>query len=493
MAYRFVARVGNVDLRIPLEHGRFRVGSGADCEIRLGDPTVSREHALIEVTDGRVQVTDLGSRNGTRVDSRRLVKDEAIELATEQALRFGHVDARIVALDEAELDSAIAGTEGATAPRVESPTVQTLATGDFGNFCLHRLPALIRRLSSNHGSVDEAGFAGALCEALQSLLPDATIEILRLSAEGESVLAHSGSGTAGRRLTHANEQHRLDIELADEAGARTATALAPLLLDLLGLAQRKGRDQSGKASAKSTPPALPDPPTMDPALQEIYRQAGVIGSGSINVVVEGESGTGKELLARYLHAAGGANRPWVALNCASLPRDLLEAELFGIEKGVATGVEARAGRFEQAHGGTLFLDEIGDMAPDSQAKILRVLQEHEVYRLGGSRPRPAEVAIVAATNQSLDDMVKAGTFRLDLYHRLADWTVTLPALRERRADIANLAACFLQGACEKRGIRFGGVSRAALDTLQGYDWPGNVRELEREMQRAALFINDGEM
>ena len=232
---------------------------------------------------------------------------------------------------------------------------------------------------------------------------------------------------------------------------------------------------------------------MDARLKEIYRQAGVVGTGSINVLVEGESGTGKELLARYLHASGGNARPWVALNCASLPRDLLEAELFGIEKGVATGVEARAGRFEQAHGGTLFLDEIGDMAPDSQAKILRVLQEHEVYRLGGSRPRKADVAIVAATNQSLEAMVEAGTFRLDLFHRLADWTVTLPPLRERGADIANLAACFLQGACERRNIRFGGISKAALETLQSYAWPGNVRELEREMQRVSLFINDGEM
>ena len=136
---------------------------------------------------------------------------------------------------------------------------------------------------------------------------------------------------------------------------------------------------------------------------------------------------------------------------------------------------------------------IGDMSGESQAKILRVLQEQEVYRLGSSRPRKAEVSIVAATNQSLEAMVKAGTFRLDLYHRLADWTVTLPPLRERGADIANLAACFLHGACERRNIRFGGISKAALQTLQGYAWPGNVRELKREMQRVSLFINDGEM
>jgi transcriptional regulator with PAS, ATPase and Fis domain len=239
---------------------------------------------------------------------------------------------------------------------------------------------------------------------------------------------------------------------------------------------------------------MPDPTSQNPRLAEIYRQAARVARGGISVLIGGESGTGKELLARYLHLASGAGPDkLVALNCASLPRDLLETELFGIEKGVATGVEARRGKFELAHGGTLFLDEIGDMAKETQAKILRVLQEKQVYRVGGREPRPAEVRVVSATNRHMDEMIESGTFRRDLYHRIADWTVTLPPLRQRKEDLPNLASHFLERACKACGIRFGGISRGALATLKAYPWPGNVRELEREMERVALFLNDGEM
>jgi transcriptional regulator with PAS, ATPase and Fis domain len=183
----------------------------------------------------------------------------------------------------------------------------------------------------------------------------------------------------------------------------------------------------------------------------------------------------------------------VALNCAALPEDLLESELFGIEKAVATGVDARPGKFELADGGTLFLDEIADMAPATQARILRVLQEREVYRLGGRQPRPARVRVLAATNRDLRRMVEEGSFRLDLYHRIADWTVELPALRQRCRDIPNLAAYFLDRAARRRGVRARGISRAALDELLAYSWPGNVRQLERAMERAAIFLEDGEL
>jgi transcriptional regulator with PAS, ATPase and Fis domain len=200
------------------------------------------------------------------------------------------------------------------------------------------------------------------------------------------------------------------------------------------------------------------------------------------------------LLARYLHAASDrADRPLVTLNCAALPRDLLESELFGVERGVATGVDARAGKFESAHGSTLFLDEIGDMAPETQARILRVLAEGEVYRIGGHEARPADVRVISATNRDLPAMLDSGAFRTDLYHRIADWVVEVPPLRERGADIPNLAAHFLGRACAARGVRAAGISRAALAALAAYDWPGNIRQLEKEMGRAALFLDDGEL
>jgi transcriptional regulator with PAS, ATPase and Fis domain len=277
-----------------------------------------------------------------------------------------------------------------------------------------------------------------------------------------------------------------------------ARAFAPIIgsvASLLGLARRlPGFDLAAGAGRTVQPSPLPEPPTLVDGVRELYRQAGRVASSSISVLVRGESGTGKELFARFLHAASGRrDGPLVSLNCAALPRDLLEAELFGVERGVATGVEGRAGKFELAHGGTLFLDEIGDMTPETQAKLLRVLQEGEVYRLGGHSPRPARVRVISATNRDLDAMLRDGTFRVDLFHRIADWVVELPPLRERRADIPTLAAHFLAGACAERGVRPAGVSRAALELLLAYPWPGNIRELQREMARAALFLEDSEL
>jgi transcriptional regulator with PAS, ATPase and Fis domain len=226
----------------------------------------------------------------------------------------------------------------------------------------------------------------------------------------------------------------------------------------------------------------------------IYGNAAKVARGDISVLILGESGTGKEILARYIHQASPvADGPMLSLNCAALPRDLLEAELFGVERGVATGIEARPGKFELADGGTLFLDEIGDMAPDTQARILRVLQSGEVYRIGGRQAKKVQIRILAATNRDITTMIDSGAFRADLYHRIAGWVVELPPLRQRRADIPNLAAHFLSRAGDRAGVRIRGVSRQALETLTACHWPGNIRELETEMNRAVLFLEDGEL
>jgi transcriptional regulator with PAS, ATPase and Fis domain len=224
-------------------------------------------------------------------------------------------------------------------------------------------------------------------------------------------------------------------------------------------------------------------------MHQIYDDAARVAVGDVGVLVRGESGTGKEVLARYLHAASRrAAAPFVALNCAALPLQLLEAELFGIERGVATGVDARAGKLEQADGGTLFLDEIGDMAPETQAKILRALVEGEIYRVGGTVARRARVRVIAATHRDLDGLIASGAFREDLYYRIATCVLELPPLRHRVADIGNLAAFFLAREVSRLGLDVRGISRAALDRLEAYAWPGNIRELENEIARAALFV-----
>jgi transcriptional regulator with PAS, ATPase and Fis domain len=229
-------------------------------------------------------------------------------------------------------------------------------------------------------------------------------------------------------------------------------------------------------------------------VRTLYEQAAKLAASDVGILITGESGTGKEVLARYVHdASPRADGPFVAVNCAALPNDLLDSELFGVESGAATGVTERSGRFEQSHGGTLFLDEIGDMRSETQAKILRVLEGREIYRLGGTRPRPADVRVLAATNRDVEAMLAEGRFRRDLYHRIADWRAELPPLRRRRADVPNLAAWFLRRACDRRGVASAGISQAALDLLVAHSWPGNIRELEREMGRAALLLDDGQL
>jgi Nif-specific regulatory protein len=207
------------------------------------------------------------------------------------------------------------------------------------------------------------------------------------------------------------------------------------------------------------------------------------------VLVRGETGTGKELIAGAVHHnSHRAARNFVKVNCAALQENLLESELFGHEKGAFTGADKqRIGRFEQADGGTLFLDEIGDMSPNTQAKILRVLQEHEFERLGGTRTIKVDVRLIAATNRDLPAMVEAGHFREDLYYRLNVVTMEMPPLRERKDDIAALSNFFIRRFAGELKKKIQGLEPDALKLLMRYQWPGNIRELENAIERAMLL------
>ncbi|MCA1940612.1 MAG: nitrogen regulation protein NR(I) [Caenispirillum bisanense] len=229
-----------------------------------------------------------------------------------------------------------------------------------------------------------------------------------------------------------------------------------------------------------------------PAMQEIYRTLARLMNTDLTVMINGESGTGKELVARALHDYGKRrNGPFVAVNMAAIPRELIESELFGHEKGAFTGAHARAqGRFEQAEGGTLFLDEIGDMPPEAQTRLLRVLQEGEYTTVGGRTPIRANVRIVAATHRDLSQLIRQGLFREDLFYRLNVVPIRLPPLRERAEDIAELASHFLTIASEE-GLPPKALDPAAMDRLKRHRWPGNVRELENLMRRlAALYSQE---
>ncbi|MFN3322120.1 MAG: sigma 54-interacting transcriptional regulator [Bryobacteraceae bacterium] len=222
-------------------------------------------------------------------------------------------------------------------------------------------------------------------------------------------------------------------------------------------------------------------------IQAMLRLIERVRTTSVGVLITGESGTGKDLVARAVHyGSPRAGGPFVALNCAALPETLVETELFGVEKGVATGVDRRVGRFEAAHGGTIFLDEIGDLSLVAQAKILRALQERAVERIGGRQAIPVDVRVIAATNKDLEGEIRKGNFREDLYYRLNVVHVRTPSLREIPGDILLLAHHFLAAACREMEREPMTFSPAVLERLSRFNWPGNVRQLQNEIQRMAV-------
>ncbi|MDY7096104.1 MAG: sigma 54-interacting transcriptional regulator [Acidobacteriota bacterium] len=532
MPFRLLLHLDRRIVRRPLLAGPYELGSGSlrsgpggvGVDVQVRHPSVSRRHALLVVEDGTVRVEDLGSRNGTWVDGRRI--HEAVMVEPGMEVRFGSVQGELEAATEEDLEAAVdlslppaaRSDSGATAAKplderadassteqadrtggTHAPTTASLAPAQA--FFTTELPELLATLAGKN-RLQAAQAVGA---ALFRRLPCTELEIAEVVGERPALLF---SGRRDLDDEEAREDALLPVEVRRgglrvragflQAGvARSCGAVLETALHLLHLCgedlRRPPEPRARKLDAGEEAP-LPEPPTLEPAVQEIYRQARRVARGEVGVLIRGESGTGKEVLARFLHAASRrAQGPFVTLNCAALPGDLLESELFGIERGVATGVEARPGKFEAADGGTLFLDEIGDMAVTTQAKILRVLQEGEVHRLGGTVARPARARILAATHQDLESMLAAGGFRADLYHRIAGWEVTLPPLRRRRRDIPNLAAYFLQQEAQKAGVRPAGISRAAVQALLAYSWPGNIRQLATEIARAALFLGDDEL
>jgi two-component system nitrogen regulation response regulator GlnG len=244
--------------------------------------------------------------------------------------------------------------------------------------------------------------------------------------------------------------------------------------------QESLRDEVGDAVPAATPEML----GQAPAMQDVFRAIGRLSQSNVTVLITGESGTGKELVARALHkhsprGDAGTKGPFVAINTAAIPKDLLESELFGHERGAFTGAQAtRRGRFEQADGGTLFLDEIGDMPFDLQTRLLRVLSDGQFYRVGGHQPLKSNVRVIAATHQNLEERVRQGVFREDLFHRLNVIRLRLPPLRERREDIPMLTRTFLAKSARELGVDAKRITEEALARIASFDFPGNVRQLE---------------
>lgn len=508
MAYRILARFDDQTLRFTLKDGRNVLGSDTSCDVCLPNPTVSRRHAVLNVRGRTLLLEDLGSTNGTLLRSQRV---DRADLEAGDIFVVGRVVILLeeVPDDDIEVGIGMAKLQEGSASSVlkedEDSEVGLITTqiremtesfSPLDHFTLDQLPRLLVQLAATE--VDDQRIARMVGHALYETMPVTGVEITEIGDGTERGVLFAASGT---------EDEGNDAEWVEcssnrcqvrarfykrSAGEHYRPVIEAGMLILTVADRLRGHSVRAQVQPSSTP--RPQPPSVEPEVIRIYEQAARVARGDVGVMVYGESGTGKEVLARFIHAASPrAGQPMVAINCASLPRDLLESELFGVEKGVATGVDARPGKFELADQGTLFLDEIGDMAAETQAKILRVLQEKEVFRIGGHTPRPARCRVIAATNRPIHKMISDGTFRADLYHRIATWEVELPSLRRRRSDIPNLAAHFLSEEAQRLGIRVRGISRAALRALRRYRWPGNVRQLQNEIARAVLFLEDREL
>jgi len=319
-------------------------------------------------------------------------------------------------------------------------------------------------------------------QALQTSTPQVLVSDIRMPGEsGLELLQAVKTKHPGLPVIIMTAFSDLDSAVAAFQGGAFEYLAKPFDLDkAVALIRRALEESLREASVEQAASETPEILGQAPAMQDVFRAIGRLSQSNVTVLITGESGTGKELVARALHKhSPRASQPFIALNTAAIPKDLLESELFGHERGAFTGAQAtRRGRFEQAEGGTLFLDEIGDMPFDLQTRLLRVLSDGHFYRVGGHQPLKANVRVIAATHQNLEQRVREGLFREDLYHRLNVIRLRLPSLRERREDIPLLARHFLAQSAKQLGVETKRMSEQAMRFLASLDLPGNVRQLE---------------
>ena len=350
---------------------------------------------------------------------------------------------------------------------------------------------LERALRSAAMQVRAFDSAESALAALRSAQPDVLITDIRMSGASGLQLARSAREIYPRLPVIVMTAHT-DLGSAVSAFASGAFEYLAKPFDIdqaVELVRRAAQSTGTSDESLHDAAAIPELLGRAPAMQQVFRAIGRLSRSSVTVLITGESGTGKELVARALHEhSPRAAKQFIALNTSAIPSELLESELFGHERGSFTGADAlRRGRFEQADGGTLFLDEIGDMSTPLQTRLLRVLAEGEFYRVGGQTSIRTDVRVIAATHQNLDERVRRGQFREDLFHRLNVIHIELPPLRQRREDVAALMTHYLGIAATQLGAERKTLGAAALQRLERYEWPGNVRELVNLCRRLTVL------
>jgi DNA-binding NtrC family response regulator len=505
-------------LRFPVPEADARLGSDPSNDLIVPIAGVSRFHARVVPDPVAPRLFDLESKNGLIVNGKRV---REVALLPGLAVLAGA--ARITLEDGSTSDFDLAlefprVTPGSPRPTPDSPPItETVSSSPEARDALRLLRDLAR--SGEEGRPGPE--TGELLERLRRVLGARTVALLRYATSGYTVVLACGDPPRESLLAAVVARAELGgtrfVDIDGTAGAwcppASSGALAALVLLPEGSAfapwqkeflefslehlsdTRRALAREIAASAPRKPPLVfPDGmvPGSSPAMRGLLGQIARTVHSRIDVLVLGETGTGKELIARTIHASGPSpDGPFVAINCAAIPSELLESELFGVRARVATGVDAQPGRILEANGGTLLLDEIGELPLTLQPKLLRFLQEREVHSVGASRPEKVNVRVVSISNRDLQADVKAGRFRADLYYRLRGLHFHVPPLSDRKQDIADLVGAFVKRAAAEEGKWVRGVSRRAIDLLQTHRWPGNIRELKAEVHRAVLFCPDG--
>ncbi|MEM8931655.1 MAG: sigma 54-interacting transcriptional regulator [Acidobacteriota bacterium] len=510
-----------------LDPGESQLGALESNAVVLPLAGVSRVHARLRLdpANGRLHLEDLASKNGTFIDGRRIDRGVA-ESGAE--LRFGPVGLRFETFHEDDAKLAISFEYAPDQTHAFPIQEVQRKTGTHVSSLSRQWLVLAEAFQDRLLRGDGDDLTPALAMLREEMQLD-VVSVLELPEERDPVVVHAVGrmdDSAARELRDLLAPLRsqppvpdlyYDTVQGNQGSPLTVVATRPpggdpLVLAFWGRfpgrldselfmrllirmieARRPEPVADGEDRAREYPGLIVPPDYVygrSEAMRQIYDLMQTLAQGDLPVLIIGETGVGKEYLAQILHESSPRRRgPFAAINCAAIPADLLEAELFGIGEGVATGVSARKGRFQLADGGTLFLDEIGDMSADLQAKLLRALQEKEVHPLG-KEPIRVDVRVLGATNQDLSNRIHDGSFRADLYYRLAGYVLEIPPLRERSEDVPPLVEHFVRQCAEELGRSVRGLTVHALRLLTEYPWPGNVRELSNEVRRAVYLCPD---
>ena len=454
------------------DSGSIKVGRSPQCEIQIDDASISRNHASVSIGPP-LTIEDLGSANGTRVRDQRLARHAPVAITPGEAIQLGAATLII--------------------QRQAAPIRQRrLWTHDYFEVRLEEECARAARGGVRFAIMRVHCTAPTAPQEIQRALGD----LVRLSdvvgeygpGDYEILLVDTGPEEAEhseQRIVSELSRHGIPVRVGTACYPRDGRSPDELLA-------RVEQAARGRVVAEREPPRADV--VAERTMQDLYALAGRVANGTISVLILGETGVGKEVLAEKVHKLSPRrDKPYLKLNCAALSETLLESELFGYERGAFTGaVGTKSGLLETADGGSVFLDEVGELPPSMQVKLLRVIEERMVLRVGGLKPRPLDVRFIAATNRDLEADIGRGTFRQDLYFRLNGATLVIPPLRDRLGEIPGLARAFLENAARQAGLAdVPELSEEALQALLRYSWPGNIRELRNMIERALLLSGNG--